>query len=77
MVYSHDNPKMNFETGRIVELAIATERREEAKEALSIMERNGIEGTSALRFYYLTTGTRAEKLEAIRLLGVYDRETLE
>lgn len=73
-IYTSDNPKMLFETGRMVELAIATKRRKEAKELLSAMEWRYIKGTESLRFYYLTTGTEKEKIEAIRLLGVYDQE---
>jgi len=74
--YSFDNPQMLFESGRMVELAIATGRRKEAKKHLSVMEANNIKGATELRFYYLATGTEAEKLEAIRLLGIYDDETI-
>ncbi|EKD44534.1 MAG: hypothetical protein ACD_71C00108G0001 [uncultured bacterium (gcode 4)] len=73
-IYTPDNPKMLFETGHMIEFAIATKRRKEAKKFLSVMEWSDIKGTESLRFYYLTTGTEKERLEAIRLLGVYDQD---
>lgn len=37
-IYTPDNPKMLFETGHMIEFAIATKRRKEAKKFLSVME---------------------------------------
>lgn len=75
-VYDAEDPRMLMETANLLELAIRTERRKEAKELLKIMGKNSISRIIPLHFHYSITGTISEELEAISLLGIYDDKTL-